>query len=94
VRQKLGLPSPFDLRFSNPIDLHAVDAHRITAPTTLVAVREDQLVPIGDMRALSKNLPRAELHELSSPYGHDAFLKEAQQLRPIFECLYPQDGDN
>lgn len=24
VRRKLGLPSPFDLRFSNPIDLHAV----------------------------------------------------------------------
>jgi len=24
VRAKLGLPSPFDLRFSNPIDLHAV----------------------------------------------------------------------
>jgi predicted TIM-barrel fold metal-dependent hydrolase len=24
VRKKLGLPSPFDLRFSNPIDLHAV----------------------------------------------------------------------
>ena len=26
VRQKLGLLSPFDLRFSNPIDLHAVAA--------------------------------------------------------------------
>jgi len=24
VRQKLGLPSPFDLRYSNPIDLHAI----------------------------------------------------------------------
>lgn len=24
VRKKLGLPSPFDLRFSNPIDLHAI----------------------------------------------------------------------
>jgi predicted TIM-barrel fold metal-dependent hydrolase len=24
VRGKLGLPSPFDMRFSNPIDLHAV----------------------------------------------------------------------
>jgi uncharacterized protein len=24
VRHKLGLPSPFDMRFSNPIDLHAV----------------------------------------------------------------------
>jgi len=24
VRKKLGLPSPFDIRFSNPVDLHAV----------------------------------------------------------------------
>jgi len=24
IRKKLGLPSPFDMRFSNPIDLHAV----------------------------------------------------------------------
>ena len=24
VRKKLGLPSPFDMRFSNPVDLHAV----------------------------------------------------------------------
>lgn len=24
IRKKLGLPSPFDMRFSNPIDLHAI----------------------------------------------------------------------
>ena len=24
VRKKLGLPSPFDMRYSNPLDLHAV----------------------------------------------------------------------
>ena len=32
VRQKLGLPSPFDLRFSNPIDLHAVAARHPQVP--------------------------------------------------------------
>jgi predicted TIM-barrel fold metal-dependent hydrolase len=32
VRQKLGLPSPFDLRFSNPIDLHAVAARHPKVP--------------------------------------------------------------
>ena len=31
-RQKLGLPSPFDLRFSNPIDLHAVAARHPQVP--------------------------------------------------------------
>jgi len=32
VRQKLGLASPFDLRFSNPIDLHAVAAAHPKVP--------------------------------------------------------------
>jgi len=32
VRAKLGLPSPFDMRFSNPIDLHAVALRYSTVP--------------------------------------------------------------
>ena len=32
VREKLGLPSRFDLRFSNPIDLHAVALGHPTVP--------------------------------------------------------------
>lgn len=81
------LPESF-LCLSESIDLHAVDARHIGVPTSLVAVREDQLVPLADMQALAARLPRAQLHEISSPFGHDAFLKEAQQLRPIFECVH------
>jgi homoserine O-acetyltransferase len=76
------------LCLSESIDLHAVDASRVATPTTLVAVQQDQLVPIADMRALAARLPRARLHELSSLYGHDAFLKEAAALQPLFESLY------
>jgi homoserine O-acetyltransferase len=76
------------LCLSESIDLHTVDASRVATPTTLVAVRQDQLVPIGDMRALASRLPRARLHELSSPHGHDAFLKDAAALQPVFETLY------
>ena len=47
-------------------------------------MREDQLVPLGDMRAMVARLPNAELHEISSVYGHDAFLKENRRLAPIF----------
>ncbi len=81
------LPESF-LCLSESIDLHAVDASRIPVPVTLVAVREDQLVPLSDMQALAARLPRARLHEISSLFGHDAFLKEAAQLKPLFECLY------
>jgi homoserine O-acetyltransferase/O-succinyltransferase len=72
------------LCLSESIDLHHVDATRIFVPTTIVAVREDQLVPLSDLRGLAARLPVARLHEISSIYGHDAFLKESDQLRGIF----------
>lgn len=72
------------LCLSESIDLHRVDASRIFVPTTIVAVREDQLVPLADLRGLAARLPAAKLHEISSIYGHDAFLKESDQLRGIF----------
>jgi homoserine O-acetyltransferase/O-succinyltransferase len=77
------------LCLSESIDLHSVDAARVHVPTTIVAVREDQLVPLADLRALCARLPsRAHLVEISSIYGHDAFLKEAGQLEPVFHhCL-------
>jgi homoserine O-acetyltransferase/O-succinyltransferase len=73
------------LCLSESIDLHRVDASRIFVPTTAVAVREDQLVPLSDVRSMVARLPRARLHEITSLYGHDAFLKESEQLRPIFQ---------
>lgn len=79
------LPEAF-ICLSESIDLHRVDASNIRVPATLVAVREDQLVPLADMQALQARLAGpAQLVEISSLYGHDAFLKESSALRPIFE---------
>jgi homoserine O-acetyltransferase/O-succinyltransferase len=70
---------------SESIDLHVVDPAQIRVPTTLVAVREDQLVPLADVQNLARRLAGpCTLVELSSLYGHDAFLKEAAALAPIF----------
>jgi homoserine O-acetyltransferase/O-succinyltransferase len=74
------------LCLSESIDLHRVDASRIFVPVAAVAVREDQLVPLADVRSLVARLPSGRLHEISSIYGHDAFLKESEQLRPIFHA--------
>jgi len=70
---------------SESIDLHRVTPENIHVPATLVAVREDQLVPLADMQALHRRLagPK-QLIEISSLVGHDAFLKEAVALRAIF----------
>jgi homoserine O-acetyltransferase len=71
------------LCLSESIDLHRVDASRIFVPTVAVAVREDQLVPLADVRGMVARLGAGRLHEISSIYGHDAFLKESQQLRGV-----------
>jgi homoserine O-acetyltransferase len=77
---------------SESIDLHQVNATRIPVRTEVVAVREDQLVPIADMRALTARLPDARLHEFSSLLGHDAFLKEAEQLRAVLAVIFPGES--
>jgi homoserine O-acetyltransferase len=87
------------LVLSESIDLHRVDATQVRTPATLIAVREDQLVPFADMQALSARLsgPR-QLIEINSIFGHDAFLKERAALTPIIklalaEQMYEQQGD-
>ena len=72
------------LCLSESIDLHRVDASSVFVPTSAIAVREDQLVPLTDIRAMVARLPVGRLYEISSVYGHDAFLKESEQLRSIF----------
>jgi homoserine O-acetyltransferase len=74
------------LVLSESIDLHQMDATQVQTPATLIAVREDQLVPFNDMQALSARLngPR-QLIEINSIFGHDAFLKEGAALTPIIK---------
>lgn len=72
------------LSLSEAIDRHAISPASISTPTTLIGCLSDQLIPIGDIDALARRLPRlAALHATPSLYGHDAFLKEADALRPI-----------
>src|SRR5581483_5782742 len=59
------------LCLSESIDLHRVDAGSLFVPTTAVAIREDQLVPLSDVRAMVARLPVGRLHEISSICGHD-----------------------
>jgi homoserine O-acetyltransferase len=80
------------LCLSESIDLHRVDVARIFVPTTVVGTREDRLVPLADIRAMVARLQQGRLHEISSVFGHDAFLKETEQLRGIFAQVLGDSG--
>jgi cystathionine gamma-synthase len=65
------------LTLSESLDLHAVEPSTVTTPATLVSVDSDTLVPPWLMRQLADDLGSHNvLHEITSPFGHDAFLKE------------------
>jgi homoserine O-acetyltransferase/O-succinyltransferase len=70
---------------SESIDLHRIDPASIVTPLTMVAVVEDQLVPVADMRTLRDLCGSScQLIEIGSMYGHDAFFKEVDVLRDVF----------
>ncbi len=70
---------------SESIDLHRIEPREVTVPLTLLGILEDQLVPIADLRVLRDGVAGGcQLVELSSLYGHDAFLKEKAVLRDVF----------
>jgi homoserine O-acetyltransferase len=59
------------------LDGHAIDPATIAAPTVLLGVREDLLIPISLLREYAgRGGEKCRLLEISSSYGHDAFLKE------------------
>lgn len=72
------------LSLSEAIDRFFVDPASVKSPTTVIACPADQLAPIADMRTLAAGLPKLKaFHELPSLYGHDAFLKEPEQLSAL-----------
>lgn len=57
---------------------------RIQVPVSLVGIRSDWLFPPDNVHALGDQFAalgkEVEYHELDSPHGHDAFLKEWDQM--------------
>ena len=69
------------ISLSDSLDRHRVDPRGVRCPITVIGVSSDTLVPIEDSRELARlalNLRR--LVEVRSVFGHDAFLKEREQI--------------
>ncbi|MFT3789777.1 MAG: alpha/beta fold hydrolase [Rudaea sp.] len=71
------------------LDRHEIDPAAVRVPTTLFAVREDLTVPLSLSREYVAHAGApCELVEISSDFGHDAFLKEEAVVSALFErCL-------
>ena len=72
------------LALSESIDLHDVAPETIPVPATLIGFPSDRLIPLADLFELQRRLHgAATLEVVESPYGHDGFLKEPEQLAPL-----------
>jgi homoserine O-acetyltransferase len=64
---------------------------RITARTLVAGVTSDRLYPLPQQIEIADGIPGAgPVREIDSPYGHDAFLIEADQIAKLLaELLGP-----
>jgi homoserine O-acetyltransferase len=75
-------PSRF-LALSLSGDLHLVDPAAITTPATVIAIEDDEVVPVAQMRDLAAQLAGpVRLRVLPTRNGHDAFLTRPDALGP------------
>jgi homoserine O-acetyltransferase len=76
------------LRLSESIDLQRLEPGDVRVPTDVVAVAQDQIVPLADLEILQAKLgARCRLHRIDSCFGHDAFLKEAGAIDSILRSV-------
>lgn len=78
------------------LNSHNVGRHRggvdaalsqIDADTTVVGIDSDGLFPARAMAEWAKKIPGARFCTISSDFGHDGFLLEAEQLTNIFKKI-------
>ena len=65
------------------LDSHRIDPATIRVATMLFGVSEDVLVPPSLLREFAARLPHCGFVEMSSPHGHDAFLKETHAVSDL-----------
>lgn len=63
---------------------------RVRARTLVAGVDSDRLYPLAQQRELAAGIPGADdLRVITSPYGHDAFLIESEQVGALVRELVP-----
>jgi len=60
----------------------------LKVPMLVVGVKSDLLFPFEEQEYLANHLPQAQLAAIDSPYGHDGFLIEFEQLTQHIHQFY------
>ncbi|SMO52789.1 homoserine O-acetyltransferase MetX [Gracilimonas mengyeensis] len=61
---------------------------KLDIPVLVIGFTSDKLYPIEEQQELAQLIPNSRLAELESPYGHDAFLIEFDQLNVELNNFY------
>ncbi len=80
------------MTLSSAMDTHHVGRNRggsalalqsIKARTLIIGIDSDQLFPTHEQKFLAAHIPCATYHEIHSPFGHDGFLIESEQISEL-----------
>ena len=63
---------------------------RLTMPCMVIGITTDIIFTPAEMRTLAAAIPSAEYREIDSPFGHDGFLVEHEQLNRILKPFIDQ----
>tara|TARA_B000000460_G_scaffold235089_1_gene196041 strand:- start:193 stop:792 length:600 start_codon:yes stop_codon:yes gene_type:complete len=77
---------------SQSLDLHRVDPGLVRAPTTVVSVDSDTLVPPWLVAEMVRRLPgTGRTIRITSNFGHDAFLKERTAVGRVIRHVLAEE---
>jgi homoserine O-acetyltransferase len=64
---------------------------RIRARTLVIGIKSDLLFPIEEQEYLAAHIPGASFRVIDSPYGHDGFLLEYEQMEKLITEFISKD---
>lgn len=88
---------------SRSMDAHNVGRHRgtipealnrITANTLSIGIKTDILFPVAEQEYLAAHIPGGKFRLIDSPYGHDGFLLEFEQIEQHIREFLKKDLSN